>query len=523
MTPSPFKEIKMEIGEFKSKLDIVSIIELFVPLRKDGHLFKACCPFHIEKTPSFTINAAKGLFFCFGCNRGGDAITFIQDYKQMDFKEAVSFLAREFNLDFEFSKTQKREFQFLNDLHEYFKNNVNESVKAFNYKRGLNDDDVFNFEIGHTGSTDDFLSFLQSRDYLDIALSLGYIKKKQNDYYFMFFNRLSFVLKDSLGRARGFSFREIKHGSKLGKYINSFKSDVFNKSLLLFNFDKAKDYARLQKDLLICEGFYDVIALNKNGFKNAVGLCGTAFTLSHLSIIKRLNIDDLRLIFLPDKDEAGYEAVYKAISLCFQNGFFNIEVAVCTKKLKDLGEFMQKHQGTSLKDNLYYYTALEYFIKHREKKDPSPQGKHKAFLELKGYINKLDNFYLKDELFKKLALILNIDANLFYTKNSPLKSMALDEDRQLKQIVKTALNDDDFRELAFYYIKDFGKYNEALNNNQCLELECDQSVLILEKEKQQTALKAYILKGLYKELETTRDPILMENLTKKIYKLKHED
>lgn len=511
----------MDIADFKSRIDIVRIIEQFLPLRREGAFYKANCPFHSERTASFIVNQNKGFWHCFGCNKGGDAIKFMQDFKNLSFREALEEVARLEKIELDFGKGFRAEFEFLKDLNAYFKANMDEKTKQFNTKRGLNDDDIYEFELGYTGEVDDLVRFLKSKDYLQIARKLGYVKEKNGEFFSMFSKRLSFCIKDSLGMVRGFSTRELYANSKLGKYINSLKSDFFNKGFLLYNFDRAKEYARIQKSLIICEGFFDCIALHKFGFKNAVASCGTAFTLSHLSLIKRLRIEGLELVFIPDKDEAGYEAVSKALRLCFENEHFKARVGVIKKNVKDAGEFLQKFKGESLKEYLHYYDGLEFYIKHRFKKTCTSEAKHALFLELKKLVEGLENFYLKSEIYKKLAFYLELDESAFYQKTK-VKKDETKQDRQLKQIVKTALNDDEFKErLLFYASKFLKEFKEPLQKGEDIaSILCDESVGSFTKEKQNEALKAFVLSGLYEESKEAKTAEQKAELAEQIYKLK---
>nr|WP_257408547.1 toprim domain-containing protein [Campylobacter jejuni] len=239
---------------------------------------------------------------------------------------------------------------------------------------------------------------------------------------------------------------------------------------MLYHFDKAKDYARLSKKLYVCEGFFDVIALQKAGFKSAVASGGTAFTHSHLSLIKRLNVDNLELIFVPDKDKAGYEAVIKALWLCFENEFFNCKVAVCKKNVKDVGEFMQKYDIKNLA--LHTYEGLEFYIKFALQKAQNCEAKHALFLKLKKMIEGVSNFYLKNELYEKAALYLGVDKKEFLKAKKAFKESG-ENQRQMMQIIKSALNDEEFKERLIYYAGEFldraffndeGKKRELLAN-----------------------------------------------------------
>lgn len=508
----------MDIQEFKSRVDIVRIIESFIILRKEGPLYKANCPFHSEKTASFIVNQNKNYWHCFGCGKGGDVIKFLQDFKGFNFSEAVAEIARIENIELTFQKEQKKEFVFLKDLNEYFKSQLNESAKRFFFKRGLDENDLSEFELGYTADLESLVRFIKAKGYEKEALKLGYLKSNQNGYYSIFANRLSFVIKDNFGRVRGFSAREIGK-TKLGKYINSINSEVFNKSFLLYNFDKAKEYARITKELFISEGFFDTIALHKGGFKNAVASCGTAFTLSHLSLIKRLNIEGLKIVFIPDKDSAGYEAVVKALWLCFENEFFNIEVGVIKKSVKDVGEFMQNYDIKELKANLHFYKGLEFYILHHLKKADNAEAKHALFLKLKKCFNSLNNFYLKAELIKEASGFLKIDENEFLKKKFK-KDKEQESERQKRQILKTAFLDDDFKEKCVFYIEDL---KLALNDEKLArELLSDESIEIYTKEKQNEALKAYVLSNLYKKKAETKEWRELAFLSAEINRIKNE-
>ncbi|MDL0114433.1 DNA primase [Campylobacter felis] len=509
----------MDLQEFKSRIDIVRIIENYLILRKEGAFYKANCPFHAEKTASFIININKGYWHCFGCGKGGDAIKFLQDYKNLSFAEAVAEVAKLENIELNFNSTQKEEFGFLKELNEYFKNNFNEESLAFCKKRGLDESDIGEFELGYTEDLENLLRFLKAKNYINIAKKLGYIKENQKGFYSLFVGRLSFVIKDSFGRVRGFSTRELKAGGKLGKYVNSLNSELFNKSFLLYGFDKAKDYARLSKKLYLCEGFFDAIALQKAGFKSAVACLGTAFTHSHLSLIKRLNVENLELVFVPDKDKAGYEAVNKALWLCFENEFFNLKVALCKKNVKDVGEFMQKYDIKSLA--LHTYEGLEFYIKFAMQKAQNSEAKHALFIKLKKMIESVSNFYLKKELFSKAASYLNIDESEFLKAKKTFKN-DMENQRQILQIIKSALNDEDFKERLIYYAGEFLDRAFFNDEGKKRELLADENVKIYAKERQNEALKAFVLSNLYKQKESEREPLRLKELASKIAQIKSE-
>lgn len=467
----------MDLDTFKSRIDIVKIIELFLPLKKQGQFYKANCPFHNEKTPSFIVNDNKGYWHCFGCNKGGDAIKFIQEYKKLSFTEAMQEIAKIENIELDtvINQKAKKEFEFLQDLHCYFKKNLTEEAKSYFLKRGLNENDIYEFELGYTGNIENFLNFLNAKDYYLIAKKMGYIKEAKNGYFSMFCNRLSFTIKDNMGRVRGFSTRELRKNpyANFGKYVNSLNSDFFNKSFLLFNFDKAKEYARITKKIILCEGFFDAIALHKAGFKEVVATCGTAFTLYHLSMIKRLNIENIKLIFIPDKDEAGYESVARALWICFENELFNTEVGVINKNVKDSGEFMQKFKEEALKQHLHYYTGLEFYIKHRLK-GKNDNEKFKLFQSFKKLLNKLDNFYLKASIIKEASEYFNINEKEFLKQGKEMKKEEKKEELSLTMIkvFKTALEKEEFKEKLFFYV------NELMGN---LELQILEQELEIHK------------------------------------------
>ena len=509
----------MDLQEFKSRIDIVRIIENYLILRKEGAFYKANCPFHAEKTASFVINVSKGYWHCFGCGKGGDAIKFLQVYKNLSFSEAAAEVAKLENIELNFNSTQKEEFRFLNELSAYFKNNFNEECLAFCKKRGLDESDIGEFELGYTGDLENLVRFLKAKNYMNLAKKLGYIKENQNGFYSLFVGRLSFAIKDSFGRVRGFSTRELKAGGKLGKYVNSLNSELFNKSFLLYHFDKAKDYARLSKKLYLCEGFFDTIALQKAGFKSAVASSGTAFTQAHLSLIKRLNVENLELVFVPDKDKAGYEAVNKALWLCFENEFFNLKVAVCKKNVKDIGEFMQKYEIKSLA--LHTYEGLEFYIKFAMQKAQNSEAKHALFLKLKKMIEGVSNFYLKNELYEKAALYLGLDKKEFLKAKKAFKESG-ENQRQILQIIKSALNDEEFKERLIYYAGEFLDRAFFNDEGKKRELLADESVEIYTKERQNEALKAFVLSHLYKQKESEKEPLRLKELAGKIAQLKSE-
>jgi len=320
------------INDLIDRTDIVDIIDSYVPLKKTGKNHKACCPFHDEKTPSFSVNQDKQFYYCFGCNASGTAITFLMEYLRMDFVEAVEDLAsragmevsREPGSSFDQTNQSVKLYELMESATKYYsdqlKNNKNNIINYLK-KRNINKETAIEFELGFAppGWDNLIINLGKSKELIEELLDTGaIIKNDRGSYYDRFRDRLMFPIRDQRGRVIGFGGRVLNN--KTPKYLNSPETRIFQKGRELYGLFQARKSTKDLSELYIVEGYMDVIALAQFGIKNVVATLGTAATVEHIEKMFRITN---KLIFCFDGDEAGKRAAWRALenSLSFlKNG-----------------------------------------------------------------------------------------------------------------------------------------------------------------------------------------------------------
>lgn len=338
------------IEEVRSKNDIVDVIGGYISLKKKGNTYSACCPFHHEKTPSFHVSKDKQMYHCFGCGVGGNVYTFIMEYENYSFPEAVKLLADRSGTPLpekEMSNEQRQRENYrtlLKDMNRtaaayfhYLLLKTEHGKKAMDYLlgRGLTEETIVKFAMGYSDIYEnDLYKYLKGKGYTDNQLKDSglvdiYEGKGGVD---KFWNRVMVPILDINGKVIGFGGRVL--GDGLPKYINTRETVVFDKSHNLFAMHLARRSKR--RGIIICEGYMDVIALHQAGFDNAVASLGTAFTIGQAEIIKRYT-DEVYLAY--DSDGAGTKATLKNIAILREVGL--VSRVIDMKPYKDPDEFIQ--------------------------------------------------------------------------------------------------------------------------------------------------------------------------------------
>ena len=298
------------LNEFNNKSRLSDLISKYVQLTPRGNSFIGKCPFHNEKTPSFNVSDEKGLFHCFGCKVGGNAITFLMKYKNLSFKEAINELSifAGLNINFQSSSDLKKKNDLLSLFFEtnvFFKDSLKLNKRAYQYisSRIKNNDVISNFEIGYCPSDEELIKFLDQKGFglEEIKKTDLLIRNSQNQYFGRFKNRLIFPIFNFSEKIVGFGGREINGNSKI-KYINSQESEIFKKSDILFGLKQNQESIRKNKIIILVEGYMDVISLAENDINLAVASMGTS--LSKTQILKMWNLCNIPYICF-DGDEAG--------------------------------------------------------------------------------------------------------------------------------------------------------------------------------------------------------------------------
>ena len=322
----------------KSAAEILPLVEDYVRLRKAGGTYKGLCPFHQEKTPSFTVSPARGTFKCFGCNEGGDAIAFVEKLEQVDFVGAIEVLAQRFGVQIEYEeispeadrarKRKERLTQLMERATSFYERVLWDSeqgafAREYLASRGLGEEVCRQFRLGYApGGPTLTRRALQEGYTQEDLLAGGLVNRRGNDY---FTRRLVFPLADARGAVRGFQARKLYNDDPLPpKYVNSPESDLFKKGDLLYGLHTARQPIAKQERAVIVEGNTDVLALRQAGFEPVVASMGTALTAQQLRELNRLT---KRIFLCFDSDAAGQDATLRGMELAVAEPFgFDVQI-----------------------------------------------------------------------------------------------------------------------------------------------------------------------------------------------------
>lgn len=409
------------VEEIKKKIDIIDFIGSFITLKKTGRNFKANCPFHQEKTPSFVVSPERQIWHCFGaCQEGGDAIRFLMKWENITFFEALRELAEKTGVSlkkvsFEDAVWKKKERLFvMNDLStEFFeyvlhKTRFGEKARDYLASRGINSDISKKFQLGYApNSWNSLISFLKRKKYQEVEINdTGLlVKSEKGGYYDRFRGRLMFPIKDPRGHVVGFSGRSLDNADPAAKYINTPETLLYHKRETLFGLDLAKESIKKEKNVIVVEGEFDMITPYQEGFSNFVAIKGSALTREQLMLLKRYTE---KITLALDADLAGEEAIQRGIQDAEE---FDFEVGIVTFDFaKDPDEAVRKDKKLFkkiLKDPIPVY---DFLIEMLQKKYPSedPFNKKKIGDELIPFIERIHNPIVQSHYVKRLAAFLNV-------------------------------------------------------------------------------------------------------------------
>ena len=313
------------IETIRESSDIYDIVSEYVALKKRGRNFFGLCPFHDEKTPSFSINMDKQIYKCFGCGKGGGTINFIMDLERLDFVDALKFLGNKYNINIEIEHNSKSSNDLFNQLYhmneianDYYKTQINEKVKDILAKRNINQNSIETFNIGlSTKKYDDLLTIIRKHQFSSEALKKsGLFLDNEKGYMDRFRERIIFPIHNHFNKIVGFAGRIYTDNNKTAKYMNSPETPIYNKSKILYGLNLNKNVIIDSKSVIVVEGYLDLIQLYQAGITNVVAVSGTAFTEGHATAISKL----CKTIYLAyDADNAGQEAAIRAGYIILQN------------------------------------------------------------------------------------------------------------------------------------------------------------------------------------------------------------
>jgi DNA primase len=400
---------KDSIENLKNHLDVVDVISQFIEIKKSGANFKACCPFHGEKTPSFVISPTKQIYHCFGCGVGGDAIKFVMEYEKLAYPEALEKLASMYNisLTYENNTQQKLDTKVLQEINQYYQKLFisNATAKEYIKSRGISEFSIEKFEIGYAPNSLQTINYIKD-NFLNLgdAKELGVIDSGENGLYARFIERITFPIYALNGSIVGFGGRTITGHN--AKYVNSPQTKLFNKSRLLYGYHLAKEHIYKRKEIIITEGYLDVIMLHQAGFEHSVATLGTALTQEHLPLLRR---GEPKVIVAYDGDNAGLNAAYKA-ALMLSGGNFEGGVVIFAqgvdpadmvkeKKIQELSAIFEHPKP-------FIPFVIDYLIAKYDLHDP--QSKQKALEETNEFLKTLNPIF-QDEYKRYLASRLNVN------------------------------------------------------------------------------------------------------------------
>ncbi len=412
-----------QVDEIKQKLNIVDVINRYVPLKKRGRHHVACCPFHGEKTPSFTVSEDMQIFKCFGCGKAGDVFTFLEEYERIDFREALEELAKLSGITLvksslvDHQESKKKLLIEINSQVAKFYNYIllshplGKDALSYVANRGITQETIKTFNIGFSPDDSKYLSnFIVKKGYkIKDLIDTGTFGKSNYGpgLYDRFNGRLTFPLHDYRGHIVGFSGRILPSSKNpnLAKYINSPETEIYHKSHMLFGLNLAKEAIRQENSVVVVEGEFDMISPYQSGFKNFVALKGTAFTLEQLQLLRRYT--DTLILGL-DSDFAGNNAARKSIELA-DSMEFDIKVLTLGDKYKDPDEAI-KADPEFFKSQLAKATDVwDFIIKSQLKLHDANtvKGKKEILNVVLPFLVKIKNSVTKSDYFKKLANEIN--------------------------------------------------------------------------------------------------------------------
>jgi DNA primase len=338
------------VEEIKERLSIIDVIQEYVPLKKLGNSYKARCPFHNEKTPSFTASEEKQFFHCFGCGKGGDIFTFVQEIEGVEFVEALRMLAKKANIELTpINKQEQNERTRLLDCvdeaasfyQSTFNSPAGERARTYIAGRGLDAETIATFQVGYSPDAwDGVLQHLKKKGFTEKEMErAGLILRspKTGGYYDRFRNRVMFPIYNTHGNVIGFGGRTLESDAKEAKYINSPQTELYNKSAVIYGLHAAKKFIQKMDAAVIVEGYMDVITAHQAKFRNVVAASGTALTPDQIRLLKRVTQN---VILSFDADTAGLSAAWRGMQIAIQEGM-NIKVLVLPSG-KDPDELIRK-------------------------------------------------------------------------------------------------------------------------------------------------------------------------------------
>lgn len=453
------------LEQLKQSIDIVEILGSYIQLKKAGANYSACCPFHHEKTASFMVSPSKGIYHCYGCGVGGDAIKFVMEYEKLSFVESIEKIASIMNFELVYTqeKSKKQDSKFLDKIATFYHQKLLSSpqVLDYAYRRGITQESIERFYLGFCGAGFESVRFADEMGARSEAIELGVLGRDNERVYARFFDRLMFPIYSPNSSVVGFGGR-IMEGDNVAKYINSPQTKVFNKSKLLYAYHLAKESIFRQKQIIITEGYIDVIMLHQAGIKNAVATLGTALTSEHLPLLNR---GEPKIIVSYDGDKAGINAAFKASKLLalegkdggvviFEGGLDPADMIVAGR--------VEEVRGLFASPIPFVKFVLEQMVLNYDLHNPLE--KERALKESLEFLHSLSSL-IQEEYKLFLASLLKVPPTLIRTKNQKTPKTPQTLIQEVYDVVEVALIASMYENESFL---DFGvEYLEKTSFKEC--------------------------------------------------------
>lgn len=409
-----------DIKAIRQQADIVDVMSRYITLEKQGKNYKAICPFHDDHDPSLSISTDKQIFKCFVCGTGGNVFTFVQKIENISFLEAVCKVAELIHYPLHMDKSQFQpkvdQNQPLYDcIQSYIRfltfeleSENGESVKRYLSQRKINEDIIKRFEIGYAPESSRSVKYLKAKGFNEqILTDTGLIRTHDLNTYAVFDNRLMIPIHDENGNPVGFTARRLNEDKDVAKYINTSETKIYHKGNLIFNYHRAKEFAKKNKRCILVEGAMDVIAFEKADIHESIACLGTACTKEQMALLKRLNVP---LVVCYDGDKAGKAATYKFGKLAVDYGLNFSIVKNTTGKdpdeiFNELGKdelYLSVHKTVSFVEFLFDYLPNQYDLDNYE-------DKKKFTSEMQSFIERTCTDFEKADYYSRIRDLTGFD------------------------------------------------------------------------------------------------------------------
>ena len=409
-----------DIKAIRQQADIVDVMSRYITLEKKGKDYKAICPFHDDHDPSLSISTDKQIFKCFVCGTGGNVFTFVQKIENISFLEAVCKVAEliHYPLHMDTSQFQPKVDQnqplydcvqsYIRFLTYELQSENGESVKRYLSQRKINEDIIKRFEIGYAPESSRSVKYLKAKGFNEqILTDTGLIRTHDLDTYAVFDNRLMIPIHDENGNPVGFTARRLNEDKDVAKYINTSETKIYHKGHLIFNYHRAKAFAKKNKRCILVEGAMDVIAFEKADIHESIACLGTACTKEQITLLKRLNVP---LVVCYDGDKAGKAATYKFGKLAVDYGLNFSIVKNTTGKdpdeiFNELGKdelYLSVHKTVSFVEFLFDYLPNQYDLDNYE-------DKKKFTSEMQSFIERTCTDFEKADYYSRIRDLTGFD------------------------------------------------------------------------------------------------------------------